>query len=464
MDQLITVTETISTEIIKKIDDLNTRAWEVHITQPKLGLELSSEAKNLSEEYSYQKGLAYAIRNMGVSHRYLSNLETALTHSVQALDMFVQLGENETTVRTGDDKYQSPNFDRTNYAYHYLGRTIYSGQLEGDHTIRDGKLKLNWVLGTNLVNRNEPDYRRFRTYRDKSFAGTEEPFQMQLPPSGNIFEAGRFWSSLKDRGYANGINVEWKPKNAEEKRVFSLKAGYYAEYKTRSFNARTVNYLYPGNFDQAIGAELIKLPLSTIFSQANVSNNNGFAIEDATSKKDSYTGKNMLGAAYINFFIPVGKFDVSAGFRGEYNVQKLNTTNDDGTAVNVNNPIFAPLPFLNVGYNISERSLIRTAYSRTVNRPEFRELAPFLFYQFEYEAAIYGSRDLNTAFIHNLDLRWEHYPNPGEMISLGAFAKQFKDPIELNVLVTSDNPQFNFRNANGKKSLRKSDPPPTRKK
>ena len=93
MDQLITVTETISTEIIKKIDDLNTRAWEVHITQPKLGLELSSEAKNLSEEYSYQKGLAYAIRNMGVSHRYLSNLETALTHSVQALDMFVQLGE-----------------------------------------------------------------------------------------------------------------------------------------------------------------------------------------------------------------------------------------------------------------------------------------------------------------------------------------------------------------------------------
>ena len=93
MDNLVVSTELTPDEIIYKIDDLNNQAWEVHITQPKLGLELSSEAKKLSEEYSYQKGLAYAIRNMGVSHRYLSNLETALTLSFQALDMFVQLGE-----------------------------------------------------------------------------------------------------------------------------------------------------------------------------------------------------------------------------------------------------------------------------------------------------------------------------------------------------------------------------------
>ncbi|MDZ7650900.1 MAG: outer membrane beta-barrel protein [Cytophagales bacterium] len=57
--------------------------------------------------------------------------------------------------------------------------------------------------------------------------------------------------------------------------------------------------------------------------------------------------------------------------------------------------------------------MVRAAYSRTVNRPEFRELAPFLYYQFEYEAALIGSPDLKTAFIDNIDLRWEMYPNPG---------------------------------------------------
>jgi signal transduction histidine kinase len=93
MDQLLTASETALAEIEKKIDELNNQAWDVHITQPKLGLELSSEAKRLSEENSYSKGLAYAIRNMGVSHRYLSNLETALTLSFQAKDLFSEIGE-----------------------------------------------------------------------------------------------------------------------------------------------------------------------------------------------------------------------------------------------------------------------------------------------------------------------------------------------------------------------------------
>jgi len=117
MDQLITATEFILAEILKKIDDLNAHAWEVHITQPRLGLELSSEAKTLSEEYSYQKGLAYAIRNMGVSHRYLSNLETALSLSFQALDMFVQLedksGEAQAYVSIGAIYYYMGDYERS---------------------------------------------------------------------------------------------------------------------------------------------------------------------------------------------------------------------------------------------------------------------------------------------------------------------------------------------------------------
>ncbi len=93
MDEIVIEKETAAVETISRIDELNKQAWEVHITQPKLALELSSEAKQLAEDNSYQKGLAYAIRNMGVSHRYLSNLETALTLSFQAKDMFSEIGE-----------------------------------------------------------------------------------------------------------------------------------------------------------------------------------------------------------------------------------------------------------------------------------------------------------------------------------------------------------------------------------
>lgn len=361
-------------------------------------------------------------------------------------NLFVQLGEHETTLRVGDDKIQNPNFDRTNYAYHYLSRSIYSGQLDGTHEV--GELtKLSWVLGLNYINRNEPDYRRFRTYRDKSFAGTEEPYTMQLPAAGNVFETGRFWSDLQDVGYSNGLNIEKKFKSENEKAPL-LKAGYYAEYKTRDFKARYVNYQYPNtaDFDQAIGQELIKLPLGEIFAPENIKREDGFVIEEGTQPQDSYQGTNLLTAGYVSGFLPVGNLDLTAGFRGEYNIQTIDARTNTGL-INIENPIFAALPSLNAAYNLSDRSLVRAAYSRTVNRPEFRELAPFLYYQFEYEAALIGTPDLKTAFIDNLDLRWEMYPNPGELISIGGFYKNFKDPIETYLQITSENPQLYYDNA-----------------
>jgi len=117
MDSLIAITSVAKADVISKIDELNRRAWEVHITEPKLGLELSNEAKKLSEEYSYERGLAYAIRNMGVSNRYLSNLETALSLSLQALDMFVQISEKgaeaQAYVSIGSIYYYMGDYDRS---------------------------------------------------------------------------------------------------------------------------------------------------------------------------------------------------------------------------------------------------------------------------------------------------------------------------------------------------------------
>lgn len=369
-------------------------------------------------------------------------------HKFEFKNLFVQLGEHESTIRTGEDKFQNPNFDRLNYSFHYLSRSIYSGQLSGSHKLGDGSSKIGWLLGLNLVNRNEPDYRRFRTYRDKSEAGTEAPYSMQLPAGTNPFETGRFWSDLKDVGYSNAVNFEKILGGVDAKRKTTIKAGYYAEYKTRAFDARYVNYLYPNtsDFDQAIGQELIKLPLTDIFAPENIKKKDGFVIGEGTKPDDSYKGENMLGAGYVSGSLPLGKFDLTAGFRGEYNVQKLTAKTLSGP-VNVNNPIFSALPSLNAAYNLSNRSLIRLAYGRTVNRPEFRELAPFLFYNFEYETALIGTPNLKTATIDNFDLRWEMYPNPGEALSIGAFYKRFQNPIELYLSITSENPQQVYGNA-----------------
>src|SRR3712207_8403318 len=41
-----------------------------------------------------------------------------------------------------------------------------------------------------------------------------------------------------------------------------------------------------------------------------------------------------------------------------------------------------------------------------------------------------GNPDLERTRIQNADLRWEWYPDAGEVVSVGVFAKRFDKPIE----------------------------------
>ena len=132
---------------------------------------------------------------------------------------------------------------------------------------------------------------------------------MQLPPAGNLFETGRFWSDLTDKGYSHGLNFEKKFGDKANKRTATIKAGYFAEYKTRSFDARYLNYLYPDgpDFDPAIGEELRRLPLDIIFDPSNIKKQDGFVIEEGTTSQDSYEGKNILGAGIHKRVLPTWK-------------------------------------------------------------------------------------------------------------------------------------------------------------
>lgn len=365
-------------------------------------------------------------------------------HKLEFKNLANLIGEDRTVIREGKDLFLNEDRLYKNYAYNYLNRLIYTGQLQGTHKFAGNSLIVDWVTGFNYINRDEPDFRRFRTF--KLISSGEEGYQMQLPPSANLFETGRFYSELTDKGFSNGINVEKKFGNVEEKRTPTLRAGYYFESKTRNFNARYVSYLYPGFFDAEVGEALIRLPLSDIFSPDNIRTQDGFVIEEGTRPSDRYSGENLLVSGYVGGSLPLGKFDISGGFRVEYNRQQISTKTSNGP-VKVDNPVVSPMPFINAAYNISDLSLIRLAYSRTINRPEFRELAPFLYYNFELEMGVFGNPDLKTADINNVDLRWEIYPSPGELISAGAFYKHFTNPIETVLQLTAESPQATFGNA-----------------
>ncbi|WP_240935846.1 TonB-dependent receptor domain-containing protein [Hymenobacter sp. HDW8] len=145
------------------------------------------------------------------------------------------------------------------------------------------------------------------------------------------------------------------------------------------------------------------------------------------------------------------KIKLLTGARFERNVQKIQT-GLNGQPVNQNYTTNFLLPSANLSYNFSETSLVRTSYGRSLNRPEFRESAPFFYYDFDFNVLNYGSlylspeSPLKVATIDNVDLRYEFYPSDGELIHVGAFYKNFRNPIE-NIVVATSNLAYSFANA-----------------
>jgi TonB-dependent receptor len=134
------------------------------------------------------------------------------------------------------------------------------------------------------------------------------------------------------------------------------------------------------------------------------------------------------------FNLPLKKWNFTGGLRAEQNRQTLSSFTIQGEPLDIIQDTLLLLPSANLSYNISEKSLVRAAFGKTVNRPEFREMAPYYFYDFVFNSIYSGNSTIKFATVNNYDLRWEFYPRPTELISAGVFYKQFRNPIEMYFL------------------------------
>jgi TonB-dependent receptor len=128
------------------------------------------------------------------------------------------------------------------------------------------------------------------------------------------------------------------------------------------------------------------------------------------------------------------KFRLVWGFRIESFNQKVNTRDLSGRKVEVSNNNFDLLPSGSFTYKITHKQNLKLALSQTVSRPEFRELANFSYYDFVTNSSVIGNPYLERSLNTNADIRYEIFPNPGEIISISGFYKSFKNPIEQAIL------------------------------
>ncbi|QCR23669.1 TonB-dependent receptor [Pontibacter sp. SGAir0037] len=375
----------------------------------------------------------------------ISNWSARLNNNnkIEFRNLFNQLGSSEVLAREGVDFTNSNQLQR-NYALRYESRTIYSGQLQGTHDFNDNKSSLTWTGGYNYTNRNEPDYRRVRTVDDEG-NGT---YKVLLQPSSNpsLQDAGRFYSDLNEHVIMASSQYEHRFSTADStaENAPKIRLGFYAERKDRDYFSRFLSFAYGNNFEESIAYK----PLNEVFAPENINSTNGLILVENYNPQNSYEAANTNIAGYISGSTPITtKLSVSGGVRVEYNNQELRSSNFDNSPINRKNPVVSVLPSANFTYNLASRAMLRAGGSISVNRPEFREIAPAPYFDFVNLLEVIGNPTLENATIYNGDVRYEFYPNPTELISAGVFYKHFEKPIEAVFRNTSGANTISFENA-----------------
>ena len=353
-----------------------------------------------------------------------------------------QRGEDLFILRDGIEIEQE-RFN-TSYAMWYKSTRLLSTQLRGEHALGSNGIVLKWGGSVNSIDRTTPSFRRMTYY--KNFDAQEgDPYFAVIPvgaPSPNF--AGRFYSDQNELMY--NANTDLSIPYKLFKKQNSLKAGSFFEMRDRSFDARVFGYTVTNfsKFDQNIPTQGI----NSIFDPSNIGDN-GMVLKESTNPNDSYTAGSTLSGGFLMFDQWLtSKLKVIVGARAENFIQKLETQTFGGKPVNIDQATLDILPSANFIYSVSENSNIRLSGSQTVIRPNFRELAPFSFYDFQLSAAIVGNPELLRTKITNFDLKYEIFPGANENISITGFFKNFDKPIEqFYETLGAGTRNFNFKNA-----------------
>ncbi|MBI2417573.1 MAG: TonB-dependent receptor [Ignavibacteriales bacterium] len=411
----------------------NTNSAEV--TRKELMKEINADGR-YAERFSFS-GTQYS---ESVLWGGLANLSYKFDdfHKLSLKNSYTVNADDEVVNMIGQQNDQSSY--RQNIGLRYISRTLLANQLTGDLYFPEiNGAQLQYQLSFSESNRSEPDYRRYAYELDTE---TNQPLYMILGPEVSPQLAGRYYSDLYEKSKSSSINIK-VPVG-----IVKLKFGFSYTEKKRNFDSRLIGIVSQSQTKESIK----KYAIDSIFAEKNFRSTFGFSLEEYNNGTNVYTASELVRAGYIVTETPVSvygnEFVVSLGMRMESLNSLLSSFLQDhkDIAFNIARDEIKFFPSATIAYRINEKSNFKTSYSRTINRPEFRETAPFTYYDFQNQISTKGDTTVGPASISHVDLRYEIFPRPEELFSVSIFYKEIKNAIEATIIAGS-NAMRSFKNA-----------------
>lgn len=298
--------------------------------------------------------------------------------------------------------------------------TFFTSQLTGEHSLHSG-VKLNWYGSFNILDGYSPDQRRILYSKE----GSAAPYTAILSNTLSQESGSRTFQNLSDYIYTAGGDLGYSFYLLNQKQT--IKGGYMFQVKDRLYDAKLfANYLFRDN------NVLRQLPAGQIFSPENFGDgsDNKFGFSAIKGSTFRYMANTILNAGYLQFDNQIANdLRVVWGLRIE-NYDQLVGSVKKWDPRHTQTVVTDLLPGLNATLKLGGKTNLRLSVSQTVIRPELRELSSLNLYDFELNASVQGNPALKRTKVSNLDLRYEIYPRAGEVMTVGAFYKYFKNPIE----------------------------------
>ena len=352
--------------------------------------------------------------------------------------------------------FEGPNTENNFYYFNrrlsFTEEGLFSNSLIGEHFFQGLKSsRIDWRVTSARATRDEPDLREV-LYQSPFRAGTLEP-TATAPLLADESQSGfRMFNTLDDDTLDLAANWSIFTTIAERPTQFKFGSGYIE--RTRDFQSRRFRYIpIVLNKDGAASVNLTLEP-EQLYTDANIGTS--FRFNEETRPTDAYEGdqNTISGYGMVDLSLSAST-RVIAGARVERFEQVVTTFDPFGlfertlTTENVNTDFF---PAVNLVQAVGTRTNLRLSYSGTVNRPEFRELAPFEFTDVVGSRAVRGNPSLERATIQNVDARWELFPGGRSVLAASGFYKRFDSPIE-RVVIAGAQPIVTFQNADSARNF-----------
>ena len=334
---------------------------------------------------------------------------------------------NNTYTRTADDlaRTETGNFENEGIRaridrMQYVERAVRSNQLAAEHQLGE-RHKIDWAATLSGVDRDEPDRSEFVYSIEQDGSDGPEVFRWLNTGNGG---AVRTFATLDESSAEGRANYQFI--FSAFGRSHALRAG--GMYRTTDREADTRAY--------AIAAPLAtnsvrELPAEQLFDGRFTTSDARLFDIFPLGQGGRYAAEDRLVAGFLMTEIQAtDRLRLIAGARYERDEVDVEAQSTLGSLVTTNKSWNDVLPSAVLNAKLTENQALRVSYSGTLARPEYRELAPIKSRDVLNGDDLEGNPELERTRIQNADLRWEWYPDAGEVVSFGVFAKRFDKPIE----------------------------------